>query len=649
MRVETNDIFKIKTLSQPSMAGDDIFFQENWVDEASNSYRSRIVHFDRRTRRQTPYGLDQAHDKAPALSPDGTLLAFIGLDAGKKPQVFTQAVRGGLAKALTAEPNGVGSFIWTADSQAIFYTTTTQPKQDSKLPQPVTVTKAQYKLNGAGLLPENVTHQLKKQRLTHKTGRLVYSNTDEFGFDAVAPDGKTVALSLDRKPDDATNFDTTAYLLDSTTGKLTTINAHKLAASFGVVAFSHDGAQALLLGNENKVPNVAQTHLWHYDLASKKLTDTTKTLDLELNGMVVGDVQQGLSGRAAAFVTTDYYLATAFDHGRFGLYAGGPDQAFAPLVTGDRQITDWAVSADGHTVIFTSSDLTHPSQLRVFDLVSEADTLLVDPNTHYQNTHTLVEPQHFTFDRAGYTLEGWYYGPATTTRGKHPAILYVHGGPQVGYGYTFFHEMQALASAGYGVICMNPRGGAGYGQKFEAAVIKHYGEGDFDDLMMGVDEAIKLDPHIDAARLYVTGGSYGGFMTNWVVGHTDRFKAAASCRSISNWLSFYGTSDIGYYFTPWELTGEWSGDTSNIDLLWQFSPLKYIDNVKTPTLILHGEEDLRCPIGQGEEFYTALKLHGVDTKMIRFPQSNHELSRSGLPNLRIARMAAIREWFDAHR
>nr|WP_263849036.1 S9 family peptidase [Lacticaseibacillus nasuensis] len=228
-------------------------------------------------------------------------------------------------------------------------------------------------------------------------------------------------------------------------------------------------------------------------------------------------------------------------------------------------------------------------------------------------------------------------------------MLYIHGGPQAGYGYTFFHEMQVLASAGYGVINVNPRGGLGYGQDFTAAVIGHYGEGDYEDLMMSVDEAMKLDKTIDAKRLYVTGGSYGGFMTNWVVGHTDRFKAAATARSIANWISFYGTSDIGYYFTPWEITGEWTGDVNDIETLWRYSPLAYADHVKTPTLVLHGEQDQRCPIGQGEEFYTALKLRGVDTKFIRFPQSNHELSRSGLPNLRIVRMQAIMDWFDAHQ
>ncbi|MFK5280459.1 alpha/beta hydrolase family protein, partial [Lacticaseibacillus paracasei] len=153
------------------------------------------------------------------------------------------------------------------------------------------------------------------------------------------------------------------------------------------------------------------------------------------------------------------------------------------------------------------------------------------------------------------------------------------------------------------------------------------------------------DTTIDPDRLYVTGGSYGGFMTNWIVTHTHRFKAAVTQRSIANWLSMYGTSDIGYFFTPWELEGKWTGNLSDVKNLWDFSPLAHIDFAQTPTLVMHSENDQRCPIGQGEEFYIGLKLHGVDTKFMRFPNATHELSRSGLPNLRLARLAALVDWF----
>ncbi len=166
--------------------------------------------------------------------------------------------------------------------------------------------------------------------------------------------------------------------------------------------------------------------------------------------------------------------------------------------------------------------------------------------------------------------------------------------------------------------------------------------------MQAVDVAEQLDPDIDDTHVYATGGSYGGFMSNWIETHTDRFRAVATCRSISNWVSMFGTSDIGWDFLPTNLDDRWESGLENAAAWWDRSPLKYVDQAQSPILILHGEEDRRCPIEQGEQFYNALKLQGVETEFVRFPGSNHELSRSGLPNLRIERMEAIMEWFQRH-
>jgi len=288
--------------------------------------------------------------------------------------------------------------------------------------------------------------------------------------------------------------------------------------------------------------------------------------------------------------------------------------------------------------------MTSVSRLKALDVVSGDEQELVNPNATYEAKHALVAGQRFTFKGAGdWEIEGWYFPPVTPAK-NHPAVLYVHGGPQVDFGYGFYHELQYLAGQGYGVITINPRGGNSYGQAFEEAVIGHYGEGDFEDLMLGTDAALKLDPTIDPAQICVTGGSYGGFMTNWIETHTSRFAAAVTQRSISNWISFYGTSDIGYFFTPWEL----KQDMRDITVLWHFSPLAYVQQATTPILILHGEEDLRCPTTQGKEFFVGLKEAGVETQLVLFPQSNHELSRSGLPNLRIERLKRINRWFKAH-
>ena len=232
--------------------------------------------------------------------------------------------------------------------------------------------------------------------------------------------------------------------------------------------------------------------------------------------------------------------------------------------------------------------------------------------------------------------------PPVEKADKHAAILYVHGGPQVAYGESFFHEMQALAAKGYGVIMINPRGSNTYGQDFVKSILGDYGNHDFDDLMLGVDYILETHPEVDADQLYVAGGSYGGFMTNWIVTHTDRFRAAVTQRSISNWISFYGTSDIGPFFVEKQLLD----DINNPERLWEMSPVAHAKNAKTPLLVLHGQSDLRCPQEQGEQMYMAMRKNNVPTKMILFPQSSHGLSRQGLPNLRQARLKAITDWFE---
>jgi len=256
----------------------------------------------------------------------------------------------------------------------------------------------------------------------------------------------------------------------------------------------------------------------------------------------------------------------------------------------------------------------------------------------------LSVPEHVTVDNGtGEPLDGWYMKPVNFGEGKrYPAILNIHGGPKFAYGDVFFHEMQYWTSKGYAVFFCNPRGSDGKGNGFDDIRGK-YGTVDYDDLMTFTDWIAKNVPFVDKDRLAVTGGSYGGYMTNWIIGHTDRFKAAASQRSISNWISKMGISDIGYYFVPDQQGADiWSDP----DKLWLHSPLKYADRAKTPTLFIHSEEDHRCELTQGLQMFTALKLHGVETEICVFRGENHELSRSGRPRPRLTRLRKMTEWFD---
>ncbi len=259
-----------------------------------------------------------------------------------------------------------------------------------------------------------------------------------------------------------------------------------------------------------------------------------------------------------------------------------------------------------------------------------------------QDVYT-AKPQPIQFHRDGYDLQGWVLLPkGYDTKKQYPAILDIHGGPKTVYGEVFYHEMQVWANEGYFVCFMNPRGSDGRGNAF-ADIYGKYGTGDYEDLMMFTDEVLRAYPQIDEKRFGVTGGSYGGFMTNWIIGHTKRFAAAASQRSIANWIAFEHTSDIGPDFTKdQQRASTWE----NLEKLWFHSPLQYADQVVTPTLFIHSDEDYRCPLSEGQQMVSALMEHGVETRMVMFKGENHELSRSGKPLHRLRRLNEITDWMN---
>ena len=277
-------------------------------------------------------------------------------------------------------------------------------------------------------------------------------------------------------------------------------------------------------------------------------------------------------------------------------------------------------------------------------LKDEEEIQLTKFNENIIESKKLSIPEKFDIVNDGIEIEGWVLKPTDYEEGKeYPAILDIHGGPKTVYGDVFYHEMQVWANMGYFVFFCNPRGGDGRGNEF-ADIRGKYGTVDYDDLMKFTDEVLKAYP-TDRSRVGVTGGSYGGFMTNWIIGHTDRFACAASQRSIANWFSKFGTTDIGYYFnvdqnasSPWE----------NPEKLWWHSPMKYADKVKTPTLFIHSEEDYRCWLTEGIQMFTSLKYHGVPARLCMFRGENHELSRSGKPRHRVKRLEEMTNWFELY-
>lgn len=258
---------------------------------------------------------------------------------------------------------------------------------------------------------------------------------------------------------------------------------------------------------------------------------------------------------------------------------------------------------------------------------------------------SLGKIEEFFYESNGDKIRGFVLLPVDFDKNKkYPTLLSIHGGPKTEFSNIFHHEHQVFANDGYIIIYTNPHGSSGNGVKY-SDIRGKYGTIDYEDLMNFTDLAIKKYPQIDENNMGVYGGSYGGFMTNWIVSHTNRFKAANSQRSISNWTSFYGVSDIGYYFAP-DQTG--ANPWDNLEKMWEQSPIKHAKNVKTPTMFIHSDEDYRCPLEQGLQMYTRIKENGVDTKMYIFHGENHELSRSGKPKARIKRIEKIKEWFDGY-
>jgi dipeptidyl aminopeptidase/acylaminoacyl peptidase len=284
----------------------------------------------------------------------------------------------------------------------------------------------------------------------------------------------------------------------------------------------------------------------------------------------------------------------------------------------------------------------------LYDLNIETKTLrqLTNFNNNVFDGMYVAKPQILEVKNDQHTVKGFALLPNNYDASKqYPTILDIHGGPKTVYGQIFYHEMQAWVNQGYIVLFANPRGSDGKGDEF-ADIRGKYGTIDYDDLMQFVDVAIDTYKGIDTKNLLVTGGSYGGFMTNWMVGHTTRFKAAVTQRSISNWISFYGTSDIGYYFASDQTDGH---PIVDLDKLYEQSPIKYAMNMNTPLLFIHSDKDYRCPMEQAQQLYAILKTRDIDTQLLWVKDETHELSRSGKPHARLKRLNAISEWFETYK
>ncbi len=488
---------------------------------------------------------------------------------------------------------------------------------------------------------------------------------------AWSPDERWVAVSACREEDaDLKRFsDIWVFPIDVRGEPVKITRSQGPAAA---PSWSPDGDTIAYLGNEREIGRgYDNMRLWLSDVSGLEagardfvLTDLTSEHDVSFGDSSIADAR--FAGPPPDLTWSPrgsriYHLTS--ERGTTQLVSVDATSGQPMLVSrGDRAIYNAHIRPELEIAAVTYACPEDPGRVALVQIGSEempagsyGDEVLEDfrwdavqdidvPNSGMLNSRRVSVAERFSAraDEDSPELDGWIILPEREE--AVPCVLQIHGGPTAMYTGAFFFEFQLLAAAGYAVIFTNPRGSSGYGEDFRSAIAPGWGDLDYRDLMALVDEALRRYGCIDEKRLGVAGGSYGGYMTNWIIGHTDRFRAAVTMRCVSNMYSFWGTSDIGFLWDerydglPWEVPENYR----------QQSPITYMGNVTTPTLVVHSEEDHRCPMEQGEQVFATLKKQGVQTEFIRYPGESHGLSRGGGPWHRVHRLKSIRDWFDRY-
>jgi len=646
-KINIEDLRRFKFVSDPQVSpdGEKVAFVLSTINYEGDTYERHIWTADTASGSVEQFTHGPGSDTYPRWSPDGRQLLFMsrGREPDKKPQLWVIPRRGGEAKLAAEVEEGVSSPEWASDSKRVLFLSRvwTEEKPDSDVK---VVRRIKYKLNGVGTFEGRRTHVF----TARVGGRPKQLTEGEYDVEAASwsPDGGAVAFVSNMEEDADVSRVRDIFLAPSKGGEPEKITegSHSISG----LSWAPDGERIAFIGHDRPDDMAVNLDLWVMQSGGGEKRKLTSGFERSLGMGVGSDLRVSTPDPGAVWsgdMEAIYFLTASTPHSN--IYRVGLDGGDVETVVGGKIIDGFSTSKNESVIAFNAMDSTHPAELWVKD--QEGTRRLTGFNEAILRRLYLSEPERFTFtNRLGEVVDGWVMRPAEFEEGKrYPTILEMHGGPRSVYGDAMFHEFQVLAAEGYAVIYTNPRGSAGYGEDYAQAVMGHYGECDYEDFMDFTDEALKRFGFLDGDRLGLTGGSYGGYTTNWIVTQTDRFRAAVTFRSICNWVSKFGCSDIGYT-QPESISGRktyWGED-----LLEQMrhSPLLYVDRVKTPILIVHSEEDLRCPIEQAEQWFTALKLNGVPTELVRFPGENHELSRSGKPKHREERLRHQARWFEKY-
>lgn len=661
--IRPEDLLKIVYVGDPQISpdGDRVLFARKTITD-KNKYLTQLFTVDREGH-LTQWTQGEKSSGAGRWSPDGAWISFVGSRDGAAGQIYLLSTAGGEARKLTSFPEGsLGEYKWSPDGKWIAATfrdavpTETEAAKKERTEKglsepPIEIDSAWYRLDGDGYFA-NQRHKLYLIEVSTGEHKLI-SDADWMGsysFDW-SPNSKELAVihSASKRPlIDPPNAQIWRVDLEGQAWQLEGLPKGEKSSP----VWSPDGKWIAYAGDvdENDPWGVRNTKLYLVSAEGGEPKDLTGSTDYDLSVGTLSDTKDASYG-SSAFWKPD----------GSGLYVqigwhGASHLAFVPITGGVEMLTEGPttltlgnLSRTGDRFGATFGSATRVPEVAIVEpeLATGRMTprILTDLNHDFHAEIQVQEPEELWIPTTdGLKVHGWVMKPVGYLEPKrYPAVLEIHGGPHAQYGWAFFHEMQLLAAQGYVVVYTNPRGSKGYGEEWTAAIRGNWGTKDWEDVE-SVIRWMQHQPYIHPGQMAVMGGSYGGYMTNWVIGHTHDFACAITDRCVSNMVSMAGNSDFPFNKDGYFQGVAW-GSIEKITELWRQSPIAYFEEVKTPTLIIHSEGDLRCNVEQGEQVFTALQQQGVESRFVRYPKSTfHGMSRSGPPDLRLHRLGEITNW-----